>query len=216
MDLERDDAIGSYRFEHAGNVSRGDRIVWLGAAILSSITEVRHDGRDARGACVLERSNEEQQPTELVVCGFRGAAVETLDDIDIGAADRIKRAHLMLAVFERSLFMRSEIAAEFVRESLAEIGCCLQRKQQKLMAGNGFQRSGPLRPGCAVYGHRLLSFSLQSHSARWRYPFICRARSRQVRQATHERRHRTAPANRRAATASHPRKSSDHSVMPSA
>jgi hypothetical protein len=55
--------------------------------------------------------------------------VEALDDIYIGAADRIERAHLMLAIFERSLFMRSEIAAEFVRDRLAEIGCCLQRKQ---------------------------------------------------------------------------------------
>ena len=141
VNLERDDAIRPHRFEHAGDVTGGHRIVRLGATILSRITEVWHDGRDTGGACVLERPDEEQEPAELVVGRFRRTAVEALDDVDIGAADRVERAHLVLSVLERPLFMRSEIAAERLRDRLAEIGCCLQRKQSKSMAENSVRWS---------------------------------------------------------------------------
>jgi len=59
----------------------------------------------------------------------------------------------MLSIFKRSLFMRSEIAAERVRDRFAEIGCCMQCEQPELMAGSSFRRSGLRRPHCALCSH---------------------------------------------------------------
>ena len=57
--------------------------------------------------------------------------MEALNDVDIGAADRVERPHLVLSVFECALFMRRKLAAERMRDRLAEIGRCLQRKQPR-------------------------------------------------------------------------------------
>ena len=147
MNLERDDAIRPHRLEHAGDVTRRDRIVRLGAPILSRITEIWHDGRDTGGAGVLERPDEKQEPAELVVGRFRRTAVEALDDVDIGAVDRVERTHLVLAVLEFPLFMRSELAAERLRDCLAEVGCCLQREQSKSRARDQLSMERPVSSG---------------------------------------------------------------------
>jgi hypothetical protein len=54
--------------------------------------------------------------------------VEALNNIDVGAADRIERPHLMLSVFEGPLFMCREFLAECGGDSFAKIGRCIQRK----------------------------------------------------------------------------------------
>ena len=148
MDLERDDAIGPHRLEHARDVAGGDRIARLGATIFSRITEIWHDGRDTGGAGILQRPDEEQEPAELVVFRFRRAAVQALDDVDTRAVDRLERARLMLAVFEFPLFMRGHLAAERLRDCRAEDGRCLQREQSKSRARTSLRRSVPTRPDC--------------------------------------------------------------------
>ena len=65
--------------------------------------------------------------------------MEALNDIDIGAADCVQRTHFVLAIFERPLFMCSQITAKRLRDRFAEIGSCLQRKQPELMVGNSFR-----------------------------------------------------------------------------
>ena len=80
--------------------------------------------------------------------------MEALNHVNIGAVDWVERAHLVLSVFEPSLFVHSEIAAERLRDRLAEVGCCLQCKQSKPMAGTSFRRSVRVRPDCIRCRHR--------------------------------------------------------------
>ena len=150
----------------------------------------------------------------LSLARFRRTAVEALDDVDIGAADRIERTHLVLSVLERPLLMRGEMAAERLRHRLAEVGRRLQRKQPKSMAGDSFRRSGRFRSDCVVCRH---VSSLPSQPLGMFAPaFTLSARFRRARQAKRPRRHPTAHANRRAAKANRPRRFSGHSAMPSA
>ena len=142
VNFERDDAVGPDRLEHSGNVAGGDRIVRLGATILARIAKVRHDRRDASGARVLERPDEEQQPAELVVGAFGRSAVKALDDVDIGAADGIERAHLVLAVLECALLMRGELLPERQRDGLAKIGGRFKREQADAAGEAGWSVCG--------------------------------------------------------------------------
>ena len=58
----------------------------LGLLILARVGEVGHDGRHARGAVVLQRGDEHQQPAQLVVRAVGRAAVQAVHHIGIGAA----------------------------------------------------------------------------------------------------------------------------------
>ena len=127
--LERDDHVRAHGLEHAGDVSRRHRVVGLGAAVFAGVAQVRHDSRDARGTGVLERSDEEQQPAELVVGAQGGPAVQALDDIDILPEHRIERTRLVLAVLEVPLLMQRQWLPQGGCDGPPELSRCLHREQ---------------------------------------------------------------------------------------
>ena len=67
MHLQGDDSISADRFEKAGNITRRYRIIWLGAAILSSIAKIRRNRRDPLCAGVPKCADEEKQSAQLIV-----------------------------------------------------------------------------------------------------------------------------------------------------
>ena len=115
--FERDHGIAADRLEKRRDVTRRHRIVRLGAAILSRITEIGRDCGYPPGPGIFQRADEEQQPAELVVGALVRAAVKAVDHVDVGAGNGIEWSCLVLAVFEIPLFMR----AERMRQQLADI-----------------------------------------------------------------------------------------------
>src|SRR5262249_54171504 len=134
VDFDRHYRIAADRLEQTGHVAGRDRIPRLGAPVLARVAEIGRDGRDARGAGIFERADEEQQPTELVVGAFGGAAVEALHNINIGVADVLQWAALVLAVFEIPLLVRGQRLSESLRDAFAEFRRGLQRKKPKPIA----------------------------------------------------------------------------------
>jgi hypothetical protein len=60
--------------------------------------------------------------------------MEALHDINVGVADVLQWAALMLAVFEIPLLMRRELLSESLRDASAEFPRGLQRKKLKATA----------------------------------------------------------------------------------
>jgi hypothetical protein len=122
MDLQRHNRLGTDGFEQLRDVSRGHWIMRFGAAIFAGVTQIgRHNGH-ARGASIPERTDEKQEPAQLVIGAFARSSVQALQNIDVSVADDIKRPDLVLAVLEIPLLMCGERLAENTGNGLAELG----------------------------------------------------------------------------------------------
>ena len=135
MDLERDDGVGSGGLEHACHIPRRDGIVRFGAAVLARIAEIGHDRGHAVGPGILEGADEEQEPAQLVIGAGLRAALQALDDIDVGAAHRVERARLMLAILELPLLVSREWHTQSVSDGPPQLGRGIDREQPEVAAG---------------------------------------------------------------------------------
>ena len=81
------------------------RILKLHLAVLAAITQVRRDSRHLAGTGVLERTTEEQQPAQLVVCAVVRVAIERVKDDDRSTVDRFARPAFVFSVLVVALFM---------------------------------------------------------------------------------------------------------------
>src|SRR5690606_25493046 len=153
--VQGDDAVHPDRLEQARQIARGHRVARLGLAIFARVAEVGHDRGDARRGGVLQRTDEEQQPAQLVVGALIRAAVERLHDVAVAAAHALQRSGLVLAVLEIALLVRAELGAELRHDALGERPRRIQREQRE-----------------TAFGHRfgLLSSALPSDSERLRHP----------------------------------------------
>ena len=129
MSFKRDDGINADGFEQCGNVTNGDGIVRLGAAVLPRIAQIGRDRRDSGCTGVLQGRNEKEQPAEFVVWAFCGAPMQTVHDIDIATCDRLECPDLVLTVFKATLFEHGETAAERISYLLTQHLRTMQRKQ---------------------------------------------------------------------------------------
>ncbi len=152
MHFQSRDTIGADSFEQTGQVASRYGVMRFGAAILARVAKIGHERRDPCGAGVLQRTDEEEQSTKLIVGACSRTAVEALDDIDVGSADSFQRTHLMFAVFEFSLFVCRQRLPESLRYGLAEIGSRLQCKEPK-PSGVGQTWSGIARGPKALFHH---------------------------------------------------------------
>jgi hypothetical protein len=80
--------------DEVGHQLGGDGVPGLGLAVLPGVAEVGDDGGDAPGGSPLERVDHDEQLHQVVV--YRGAG--GLDHKYVGAADRLKNGHEVLAV----------------------------------------------------------------------------------------------------------------------
>ena len=136
MHLERDHGIGPDRLEKRSDIARRYWIVRLGTAILSRITEVWRDGGYSPGASILQRSDEKQQPAELVVGALPRASVKAMDHVYVGAGNGIEWPRLVLAIFEIPFLMRAKRVCEQLTDISPELVGTVQGEQSKLPTGN--------------------------------------------------------------------------------
>jgi hypothetical protein len=134
MHLKRHNRIGADCLEQACHVASRDGIARLGAPVLARIAEVRHDSRDPRGAGIFDRTDQEQQPAQLVVRALGGPTMKALHDIDVGSANIIQGPRLVFAVFEISLLVRRQWLSKGRRDTRAEILRCPQGKELQAIA----------------------------------------------------------------------------------
>jgi hypothetical protein len=152
----------------AGDVSGGNRIVRLGAAILARIAQIGHDGRDPCRASVLDRADEEQEPAQLVIGAHGWPAVQALDHVNVAAHDRVQRPRLVLAVLELALLVQRQELAERIRDGLAKLGRCLEGKELQAVARARVRRIN----GDWVYGLPL-HVSPGWRTARHKFACLC-------------------------------------------
>ncbi len=87
MDIHCYDAIHANRFEYLREISCRDRIAKFGSGVLSRITQVGHDGRQACSAGVLDCTDKEKQPAQFVVDAVLSIAMQHLDDVHVFVAN---------------------------------------------------------------------------------------------------------------------------------
>lgn len=102
--FDRNDGVASDCLEEFRDVFRRHWVARLRPAVLPRIAKIRGDGGDAFGSGILQRSDEKEQPAELVIDAACGIAMGGVDDIDIMSTDVGKRPNLMLTILEVTLF----------------------------------------------------------------------------------------------------------------
>jgi len=156
--VQGDHAVHPDGLEQARQIARGHRVARLGLAILARVAEVGHDRGDARRGGVLQRTDEKQQPAQLVVGALVRAAVERLHHVAVAAAHALQRSRLVLAVLEIALLVRAELGAELRRDALGERPRRIQRKQRQIALGHRFGLlslpSRRIRSGCDILVNR--------------------------------------------------------------
>jgi hypothetical protein len=109
MDFDRGHAVYADGLEKLGHVPGNHRVPRLGLALLPRVAEIGNDGRDARRVGVAQRTQEEQQPAQLVVDAVRGVAVERFDDVDVAPAHAGERSGSVLAPPRTRALVRHEL-----------------------------------------------------------------------------------------------------------
>src|SRR6516165_9750849 len=74
-DVEGHHRIRPARLEESRHVFRRDRVARLRPSILAGVAKIRNHGGDPLGAGVLQRPDEEEQATDLVVGALLGVSV---------------------------------------------------------------------------------------------------------------------------------------------
>jgi hypothetical protein len=93
MQFHREDAIDARRRQRIRHELGGDRDARLIFALLPGIPKIGNHGRHARGRSPLGRINQEQQLHPVF-----GRRLGALHDEEVGAADRLLKAHVDLTV----------------------------------------------------------------------------------------------------------------------
>src|SRR3974390_609929 len=124
MNFQRDHAVSADAFEHAGYVTGSYGIVRLCAAVFARVAKIGSHCGDARGACVLERTDEEKQPAQLIIGALLRSAMQTLHNIDVGAVHCLERTCFVFAILEVALFMCREGLPQLCSHCGAELDAC--------------------------------------------------------------------------------------------
>ena len=120
VNVDYNDSIGSDRFEHLRDITRRHRITRLCLTVLARVAKIGNHRRNTSGAGILERSDKEQQATELVRARPALLAMQRINDVDVAIANIDQWTGLVFAVLELALLMGTEFRMEMASDLLAQ------------------------------------------------------------------------------------------------
>ena len=117
------------------NVWSRDRSPWCGDPCGRS--QIRNHCRDARRPGVLQCADEEQQPAQLVIGAVGRPPMQAVNDIDVGATNRIERPRLVFAILEVTLLMGRQRIPERPPDATPQFVRSVQGEQAETIAQPG-------------------------------------------------------------------------------
>jgi len=160
--VQRHNRVGARGLEQGSDIAAGHRIVWLGAPVFSRIAEVRYHGGHLRSPRVLERTDEEQEPAELVVGALHRASVKALDDVDRHPANGDERPCLVFAILEFPLLVNGKLYPERLRNGASQRTARLEREEVQMFRGQPARRRSKGGPKRVVGCHGIVIHLVQS------------------------------------------------------
>jgi hypothetical protein len=91
---------------------------------------------------ILERTAEEQQATQLIVCALLAIPIQGMEHHDVTTANRIQRAAFMFAVFVVTLFVACQLATKPLSDAAGVDFSAFEGKKKR---GQGQHAAAPWR-----------------------------------------------------------------------